>query len=115
MPCKGLVELKEGAVARVRISQKNGVRQVLAQPVGVPNGNHLIVYPIYDYSRSLDTFKLGEAIALETFPVPERHDLRFHDLASGRRLLVFLALRQPPDEVRASLLTRFCGCEEDFL
>jgi hypothetical protein len=56
MPCKGLVELKEGAVARVRISQKDGVRQVLAQPIGVPNRNHLVIDSIYDEGWCLDTF-----------------------------------------------------------
>ena len=62
MPCKGLVELKERTVARVRISQKDGIRQVLAQPIGVPNRNHLIVDSIYDEGRRQDAFQIGEAI-----------------------------------------------------
>jgi hypothetical protein len=105
MPCKGLVELKEGAVARVRISQKDGIRQVFAQPIGVPNRNHLIVDSIYDEGRCRDTFQIGEAVTLELLPVPERHQLCFRNLVSGRRLQVLLALRQPRDKIRACLLT----------
>jgi hypothetical protein len=109
------VELKEGAVARVRISQKDGIWQILALPIGVPNGDHLIVDSIYDEGRRPDTFQISEAVALKLLPVPECHHLRFHDLISGCRLRVFLALRQPRDEVRARLLTRLRRCEEDFL
>lgn len=62
MPCKGLVELKEGAVARVRISQKDGIWQVLAQPIGVPNGDHLIVDSIYDEGRRPRTTRIKRHI-----------------------------------------------------
>jgi len=50
------MKLKEGAVPRVGICEKNRIRQILAQPVGVRDWNHVIVNTIEHESRLADAF-----------------------------------------------------------
>ncbi len=75
LACERLVELKEHAVAGVRINEQHCVGQILTQPIGVAYRNHLVVYAVHDEGRVLDALQIRESIAAEMFPIAKSGDL----------------------------------------
>ena len=63
--------LEQRAMSRVGVRQKDRVRQVLAEPVGVRDGDHLVADTVHDQRRVTDGPELGEPLALELFPLAE--------------------------------------------
>jgi hypothetical protein len=59
----------------VRIGQQHGVRQMLAQHVGISNGNHIVEDPIHDQAWLIYPLELAEALAAKMLPSPKSRDL----------------------------------------
>src|SRR5206468_6012288 len=71
---EGLRILKQRAVPRVGVRQQDGVRQVLAQSVGVGNRNHLVVDTVHDERGMPDGPQFSESLAVKLLPLAEcRH------------------------------------------
>src|SRR5690349_2157265 len=63
LACERLVELKQPAVAGVRINEQHCVGQVLTQPIRVTYRDHFIVYAVHDEGRVVDALQIRESIA----------------------------------------------------
>jgi hypothetical protein len=103
---EGLRILEERAVPSIGVREQDGVRQVLAQSVGVGHGNHLVVDTVHDERWMTDGPQVSESLAFERFPLTECRDLRARDLRTRDWIAVFFALREPPDERLSRGLTR---------
>ena len=114
MSREGLRILEQRAVPRVGVREQDGVRQVLAQSVGVGNGNHLVVDTVHDERGMPDGPEFGESLALEPFPLAECRYLSARDLRTRDWIEVVFALRDPSDECLTRGLTRGRRCEEDL-
>ena len=58
-------------MTRVGIGQQHGVRQVLAQHVGVSDWNHIVEDPIHDEAWLTYFGELDKALPAEMFPGPK--------------------------------------------
>src|SRR5215207_3106501 len=72
---KRVVKLEEGAVSGVGVREKYGVRKVLGQPIGVRDGNHLVVDAIDDERGLMDVLEIAESAARRLLPLAERRNL----------------------------------------
>lgn len=103
---EGLVKLEERPVSGVRIGEKHGVRKILGQPIGVRDGNHLVVDAVHDECGLMNVLEIPEARSGRLLPFTERRDLRCGDVRSGWCVEILSALSKPPDERSACRLAR---------
>ena len=92
MSREGLRVLEQRAVSGVGVRQQDRVRQVLGEPVGVRDGDHLVADTVHDQRRVTDGPQVGEPLALELFPLTEGRDLSASDLRARDGIEVVLAL-----------------------
>jgi len=77
---KTLVKLEQGPVACVRVCHENSVWQVLTQPVGVADRDHLVVYAVHHECRLANASQRREPLAGKSLPLPKGGDLRAGDV-----------------------------------
>jgi hypothetical protein len=77
---EALVKLEQGPVPCVRVCHENGVWQVLTQPVGVADRDHLIVHAVHHKCRLANASQRREALAGKSLPLPKCGDLRARDV-----------------------------------
>ena len=65
------MKLKKRTMTRVGIGQKHGVRQVLAQHVGISDRNHVVENSIYDEAWLAYLGEVNKAITGVLFPGPK--------------------------------------------
>src|SRR5580658_7480125 len=97
----------------VGVSQEHGVRQMLAQHVGIADWNHVVEDTVYDQTRLSNLAELAEALAADLFPDPKGRDLRHGDRWAGQGLAIFFTLGEPGYECLARGLTRRAGWKEE--
>jgi hypothetical protein len=99
-------------VPGIGVGEKNRVRQIGAQPVGVRDRDHLLMDAIDDEYRMSDRVQVGEALPCNVFPLPKGRYLGVSYGWTGSGLTILLTLHQPFDESRAGGLTRLCRRKE---
>src|SRR5215470_3747192 len=81
---EGLMKLEQRTVSGVGIGKQDSVREVLAQCVGIRDGNHFVANAVDDQRRLADLRQICEALTRELFPLAEGGDLGGRDLGSRR-------------------------------
>lgn len=89
----------------VRVRQQHGVRQVLAQHIGISNRDHIVKNPVHDKARLSYFGELAEAIAIGLFPGAKGRHLGHCSLRAGQWLTIFLACCEPGSESLSCRLT----------
>jgi hypothetical protein len=95
------MELKDRSVTGIGVGQKHCIWQVLAKPVRVADGNHLIENAVYDKRRLGNSFEGGEAIPVDPLPIPKGSDLSRGDLWARGWLTIRRALCQTSNKGRS--------------
>jgi hypothetical protein len=93
-------------VPRVGVGQQHGVRQALAEHVGVSNWNHVVEHSIHDQAWLSYFVELAKALAIRLLPSAKSRDLGPCDVCAGYGLTILrLADMEffspcPPSELR---------------
>src|SRR5262245_61030466 len=95
LPRKGLVKLEQGAVPGAGVCKKDGVRQILTEPVGVPDGDHLVVDTVHDKRRLTDAPQVCKTLARDALPIAESSHLSLSNVGTRDRLPILRALLKP--------------------
>ena len=82
----------------IRVEEKDGVRKVLGQPIGVRGGNHFVVDAIDDERGLMDISEICEGRSGALLPLTERRHLCGGDVPFGCCVEILGSLRKPLDE-----------------
>ena len=115
MPGEGVVKLKQGAMSRVWVGEKHGVRKVLGQSIGVRDGNHFVMDAVDHERRLMNGIEISEASPGRLLPVPKRRHLRGGNIRSGWWVEVLFPQREPLEKHAAGRLARRSLRKEDLL
>src|ERR1700687_99297 len=98
----------------VGVGQQHGVRETLAQHVGIADWNHIVEDAVDDQARLRDLAEPGETLATVLFPSTKGRDLSDCDILAGQRLPVWLPRGEPSREGLSCRLTRFAWRKKEF-
>src|SRR5258708_2853644 len=105
--------LEQGAMARVRVKDELGVRQVLRKNVGVDRWDHRVIVALHDENRLFDLAQTRVALTLRRAPCLVRDELGTHDLNVAWRIAILLARPEPSQKGPACRLACFRRREEE--
>src|ERR1700683_1038916 len=91
----------------VGVGQQHGVREMLAQHVGIADWNHIVEDAVDDQARLHDLAEPGETLSTVLFPSTKGLDLSDCDILAGQRLAILLFLCEPSREGRSCRLHPF--------
>ena len=92
MPGKGLVKLKQGTVPGVGIGKQHGVRQVLAQQIGIFDWDQDVEHAARHEAWLANFAELSEALAREGFPRAKGGDLGLCNVGARCGFPILIAL-----------------------
>src|SRR5579862_7021437 len=108
------MKLKKRTMTRVGIGQQHGVRQVLAQHVGVSDRNHIVEDTVHDEAWLTYFGELCKSFAAKMFPGAESCDLSLCNLWTRYGLAILFAFCEPRHKSLTCRLTRYAWREEEF-
>ena len=77
------MKLKQRSVSGVGVGQQDGVREMLAQHIGIADRNHIVEDAIDDQARLHDFAEVGKALASVCLPGTKDRDLSDRDVSAG--------------------------------
>ena len=98
----------------VGVGQQHGVWEMLAQHVGIADGNHIVEDAVGDQAWLAYFGEISKALAAEMFPSSKGRDLSDCYILAGQRLAILLSLCEPGCEGLACRLTRFAWRKKEF-
>src|SRR4030095_150351 len=109
-----VVNVEQGAVPGIRICQNHRVWQVLTEPVGVGDGDHLIMDAVHDQDWLTNAPEAAEALSRELLPFTKSCDLSLRDRWPRGGLSIGFPLGKPFDKLFPRRLARLSGSKEDL-